>query len=61
MAVWRKSSYSGTQGDCVELARLGAEVGIRDSKNPENGHLAVAPEVMKGLIGRIKAGELDLE
>ncbi|WP_371940424.1 DUF397 domain-containing protein [Actinomadura chokoriensis] len=33
--VWRKSSYSSSQGDhCVELADLGETVGIRDSKDP---------------------------
>ena len=28
---WRKSSYSGTNGDCVEFHRAGDA--IRDSKN----------------------------
>jgi Domain of unknown function (DUF397). len=32
---WRKSSYSGDTGSCVEVARLtGGRVAIRDSKNP---------------------------
>ncbi|GCE01083.1 DUF397 domain-containing protein [Embleya hyalina] len=31
--TWRKSSYSGTQGDdCVEVAALTSAVGVRDSK-----------------------------
>jgi Domain of unknown function (DUF397) len=34
-AVWRKSSYSGQSGNCVEVARnLPAHVAIRDSKSP---------------------------
>lgn len=33
-AVWFKSSYSGQQGECVEVAFLpGGKVGMRDSKN----------------------------
>jgi hypothetical protein len=44
----------------VELARLDAGVGIRDSKAPDMGHLTVAPEALSGLVGRIKTGELDL-
>jgi hypothetical protein len=59
---WRKSSRStgGTSGECVELARLGAGVGIRDSKAPEAGHLTVTPKTVASLVGRIKTGELDL-
>jgi xanthine/CO dehydrogenase XdhC/CoxF family maturation factor len=59
--VWRKSRHSGTeQGACVELAALDAAVGIRDSQKPSLGHLAVSREDLAGLLGRIKAGELDL-
>jgi hypothetical protein len=60
--VWRKSSHSGSQqGDCVELARLDlAEIGIRDSKDPAARHLTVSADAFEGLLGRIKAGELEL-
>ncbi|MET7294840.1 DUF397 domain-containing protein [Streptomyces griseoloalbus] len=34
-AIWRKSSYSGGQGDCLELAHnVPALAPVRDSKNP---------------------------
>ncbi|NGY65842.1 DUF397 domain-containing protein [Lentzea sp. NEAU-D13] len=39
MAEWRKSSYSPTDQDCVEIGR---GVGIRDSKAPA-AHVPVAP------------------
>jgi len=32
LAQWRKSSYSGYNGNCVEVADLGAGIGVRDSK-----------------------------
>lgn len=36
--AWRKSSYSGYNGDCVEVAVLGAgQVGVRDSKAHGSG------------------------
>jgi hypothetical protein len=40
---WRKSSYSsdGTNGNCVEVAFVGAAVGVRDSKKPAGGALVL--------------------
>lgn len=44
-AVWRTSSYSGTSGNCVEVAtNLPGLVAIRDSKNPEGAKLVVSAE-----------------
>ncbi|WP_433714444.1 DUF397 domain-containing protein [Nocardia sp. CA-084685] len=43
-ANWFKSSHSGGQTDCVEVAWLdGGSVGIRDSKNPTGPALIFAP------------------
>ncbi|WP_262402324.1 DUF397 domain-containing protein [Actinomadura sp. CNU-125] len=57
---WRKSSHSGTQGDCVEVAHLEAQVGVRDSKDPEGGHLVLDRAAARTLVRRAKAGDLDL-
>jgi hypothetical protein len=40
MGVWRKSSYSGDQTNCVEIA-LGSVVGVRDTKDRAGGVLTV--------------------
>jgi len=40
-AQWRKSSYSGNSGNCVEIADLGQVVVVRDSKNPDGPVLVV--------------------
>lgn len=40
-AQWKKSSYSGNSGNCVEVADLGQAVAIRDSKEPEGAVLVV--------------------
>lgn len=36
---WRKSSYSLTNGECVEVATVYGRVAVRDSNDP--GHLVV--------------------
>lgn len=40
MTVWRKSSYTGDQGNCVEVAWPNQEVAVRDSKQPAGPTLA---------------------
>jgi hypothetical protein len=43
-ATWRKSSFSGENGSCIEIKRCMTSTrgGIRDSKNPSGGHLEVS-------------------
>ena len=53
-AEWRKSSYSGQDGNCVEVARnLPGLVAVRDSKKPDGAKLVVSQETwrvfLKGL------------
>ncbi|MEU8799334.1 DUF397 domain-containing protein [Spirillospora sp. NPDC048819] len=57
--VWRTSSRSNTQGnECVEVADLGGRIGLRDSKAPEAGHLALNPEVFATLLASVKRDEI---
>ncbi|QKG22980.1 DUF397 domain-containing protein [Actinomadura verrucosospora] len=55
---WRKSSYSGGVDDqhCVELGRLtpGVGIGVRDSKDPDGGHLTLTTTQLAGVIAQIK-------
>ena len=49
--AWRKSSYSGDQGgNCIEVAPAAEYVGIRDTKNREQGHLTVTPSTWRAFI-----------
>ncbi|MFI0443921.1 DUF397 domain-containing protein [Actinomadura sp. 6N118] len=53
--VWRKASKSNDSGGaCVEVADLGKAVGVRDSKNPDGGHLVVDRASLRALVARIK-------
>jgi hypothetical protein len=60
---WRKSSYSENGGaNCVEVGITadGRAGGIRDSRSPERGHLAVTPARLGQLLADVKAGRRDL-
>ncbi|GAB2832929.1 DUF397 domain-containing protein [Lentzea nigeriaca] len=46
MVEWRKSSYSATDSDCVEI---GHGVGIRDSKAPA-AHVPVSPAAWEAFL-----------
>ncbi|MEV0646129.1 DUF397 domain-containing protein [Phytomonospora sp. NPDC050363] len=53
-ATWRKSTRSAQQGNCVEVADLGAGVGIRDTKAREQGHLMVSAGDWAGFVDSLK-------
>ncbi|MBC6461506.1 DUF397 domain-containing protein [Actinomadura sp. HBU206391] len=58
-AEWRKSRHSTDNGgDCVEVAALAGLIAVRDSKNPQAGHLSFSRAAFDGLVTRIKAGRL---
>ncbi|MCR3741384.1 protein of unknown function (DUF397) [Actinomadura glauciflava] len=53
--TWRKASRSSNNGgNCVELARVGDTVAIRDSKDPDGPKLLIAPQVLRRLGEVIK-------
>lgn len=56
-AVWRKSSYSGTNGgECVEVGVVGKGVAVRDSKDPHGPVLAIEPCAWQAFTGQVKDG-----
>ncbi|RAY11711.1 DUF397 domain-containing protein [Actinomadura craniellae] len=57
--AWRKSSYSGQNGNCVEIADLNENtIGVRDSTNPAAGHLTLSAGGFAALLARVKRDEL---
>ncbi len=55
-AEWQKSSYSGQDGNCVEVARnLPGLVAVRDSKFPDGPNLLVSPETWQTFLLSLRA------
>ena len=52
-SAWHKASYSGNTTDCVEVARGGHAVGLRDTKQRDNGALAVSRTAWAELRGTL--------
>ncbi len=57
--VWRKSTRSNGQGQCVEVAEFSDSVAVRDSKDPEGPVLVFAPGEWRAFISGARAGEFD--
>ena len=56
-ALWRKSSYSNGQANCVEVAAAGAgqpSVRVRDSKAPDSAGLAFTALAWRRFTGSVK-------
>jgi hypothetical protein len=58
--TWRKSSYSSSSANCVEVAATGTSVAVRDSKDPDGPVLLYPRAGMAAFIAGVKDGEFDL-
>jgi hypothetical protein len=56
---WRKSSYSTTNGSCVEVNHRGTTVALRNSVHPDRGTLVFERGAVAALVAASAAGELD--
>ena len=57
---WIKSSYSMTNGNCIEVASLSGEViGVRDSKNPAGPVLGFRPAEWDAFVGHLRNDAFD--
>lgn len=51
---WRKSSYSGNGGNCVEVADHRNRVLVRDTKNRAGTVLRFTPDAWRRFADRVK-------
>jgi hypothetical protein len=57
---WRKSRYSNSTGNCVELAELpDGSVAVRNSRFPEGPALIYTRDEIRALVLGVKDGEFD--
>jgi hypothetical protein len=55
--MWVKSSHSGANGQCVEIASAAGHIAIRDSKNPDGPILVAAPSQFRAFLNAARNGE----
>ncbi|WP_346042073.1 DUF397 domain-containing protein [Actinomadura chokoriensis] len=60
MLNWRKSSASGSDSNCVEVAALDASVLVRDSRDHSAGVIALGRTQWNALMDAVRGGDLDL-
>jgi len=52
--LWRKSSYSGNGGQCVEVGEAGSAVAVRDTTNRDGGTLAFTASAWATFLGSVR-------
>jgi hypothetical protein len=58
--TWRKSSYSGDAGRCVEVAELAdGSIAIRNSNHPQRGTVFLTSAEMAAFLKGVEAGEFN--
>jgi Domain of unknown function (DUF397) len=54
MDGWRKSSYSGAAGSCVETANGDSAVLVRDTTNRDGGTLTFTADAWRAFAAELK-------
>jgi hypothetical protein len=52
--TWRTSTYSGSEGNCVQVGNVSGTVAVRDTKNRDSVTLTVGAEAWKTFTEGLK-------
>lgn len=52
---WQRAERSLSNGECVEVARAGAWVTVRDSKNPQGEMIDYSEKAWRSFLSRTRA------
>jgi hypothetical protein len=52
--VWRVSTYTGSEGNCVEVGQTSTEVLVRDSKDRDGTVLTITDEAWASFTAKLK-------
>ncbi|WP_269853792.1 DUF397 domain-containing protein [Streptomyces sp. RPT161] len=55
---WRKSTYSGQAGNCVEIAATTGSAYVRDSKDPQGPALRFSADAWFSFVQAVKDDEI---
>jgi hypothetical protein len=58
-AAWRRSRYSGKQGNCVELAAVAGQVAVRNSRFPDDAALLLTRDELGAFLSDVREGRFD--
>ena len=53
-AAWRTSSYSGTNGNCVEVGAIGTAIRVRDTKDRDGVALSIPSNAWASFIASLR-------
>ncbi|MEU5853475.1 DUF397 domain-containing protein [Saccharopolyspora shandongensis] len=56
---WRKSSYSQSSADCVEVGRLASGAAVRDTKDRSAGYFVANASQWSNFVAAVKAGRFE--
>jgi Domain of unknown function (DUF397) len=57
--TWVKAQYSGSNGQCVEIASAPGKIAIRDSKDPDGPILVYTPGEFRTFLHGARNGKFD--
>jgi hypothetical protein len=52
--AWRKSSYSGSEANCVEVGNAASRVEVRDTKDGQGPTVTVSTDAWRRFTAKIK-------